>query len=146
MQLPPVRWLLTLSAIALFGTTTLLAAGPEETQFIAESNAAMAEMMASMKIRPSGDVDEDFVAMMIPHHQGAIDMAQIELRYGRNEQLRRMAQEIIDTQQEEIGVMRKALGQASLPSVLPPSTQGASASGEIDEEVTRRGIRMLREP
>ena len=39
-------------------------------------------MMADMAIKPTGDVDRDFVAMMVPHHQGAIDMAQAVLRYG----------------------------------------------------------------
>ena len=68
-------------------------------------------MMTDMVIRPSGDVDRDFVAMMVPHHQGAIDMARAELRYGRNEQLRRIAQEIIVTQQQEIAAMRLALEQ-----------------------------------
>ena len=48
--------------------------------------------------------------MMIPHHQGAIDMARAELRYGHNEQLRRIAQEIIVDQQQEIAAMRLALG------------------------------------
>src|SRR5580692_909361 len=48
----------------------------EERPFIDETNAAMAKMMASMTIKPTGNVDHDFVAMMIPHHQGAIDMAQ----------------------------------------------------------------------
>jgi len=73
-----------------------------------------------MDIKPSGDVDADFVAMMVPHHQGAIDMAQAQLRYGRNEQLRRLAQEIIVTQQQEIAAMRLALGQALPPSVPSP--------------------------
>jgi hypothetical protein len=90
-------------------------------------------MMMSMKIEPSGDVDRDFVAMMVPHHQGAIDMAQAELRYGRNEQLRRLAQEIIVTQQQEIVVMRRALGEPITPSVSsldasPASPTGAQAS------------------
>jgi uncharacterized protein (DUF305 family) len=49
--------------------------------------------MDSMLIKPSGDIDRDFTVMMIPHHQGAIDMAQAELRDGHNEQLRRIAQE-----------------------------------------------------
>jgi uncharacterized protein (DUF305 family) len=62
-----------------------------------------------MAIRPSGDVDRDFVAMMVPHHEGAIAMAQSELRYGKNEQLRRMAQEIVVTQRQEIAAMRLAL-------------------------------------
>jgi Domain of unknown function (DUF305) len=68
----------------------------------------------------SGDVDDDFVSMMTPHHQGAIKMAQAELRYGHNKQLRRLAQEIIVTQQEEIAAMRLALGQPLPPSVPPP--------------------------
>lgn len=76
--------------------------------------------MAGMDIKPSGDVDRDFVAMMIPHHQGAIDMAQAELRYGHNEQLRRIAQEIIVEQQQEITAMRLALGQPLPPSVAAP--------------------------
>ena len=74
-----------------------------------------------MSIKPTGDVDHDFVAMMVPHHQGAIDMAQAELRYGHNEQLRRMAQEIIVDQQQEIVAMRLALGDELPPSVPSPT-------------------------
>ena len=84
-------------------------AGGSDEPFVASSSTAMKEMMKAMAIRPSGDVDRDFVAMMIPHHQSAIDMAQAELRYGKNEQLRRMAQEIVVTQQQEIAAMRLAL-------------------------------------
>jgi len=91
-----------------------------EAPFLAENDAAMHKMMAGMNIRPSGDVDQDFAAMMIPHHQGAIDMAQAELRHGRNEQLRRIAQEIIVEQQQEIAAMRLALGQPLPPSVAAP--------------------------
>jgi hypothetical protein len=87
-----------------------------------------------MEIKPSGDVDRDFVAMMAPHHQGAIDMAQAELRHGHNEQLRRLAQEIIVTQQQEIAAMRLALGDrapATVPAPGPPppaaATDGRSA-------------------
>src|SRR6185436_21098525 len=79
-----------------------------------------ARMMAVMSVEPSGDVDTDFVAMMVPHHQGAIDMAQAQLRYGRNEQLRRIAQEIIVTQQQEIAAMRLAIGQPLRPSAPSP--------------------------
>jgi uncharacterized protein (DUF305 family) len=50
---------------------------------------------------------------MVPHHQGAIEMAQAELRHGRNEQLRRIAQEIIVDQTQEIAAMRLAIGQES---------------------------------
>ncbi len=101
------------------------AAGSDEAAFLAENEAAMTKMMAAMEIKPSGDVDKDFVAMMTPHHQGAVDMAQAMLRYGHNEQLRRLAQEIIVTQQQEIVVMRTALGQ---PASVPSPTAGQSPS------------------
>lgn len=94
---------------------------PEEAPFLAENDAAMTKMMADMTIKPSGDVDRDFVAMMAPHHQGAIDMAQAVLRHGRNEQLRRLAQEIIVTQQQEIAAMRLAIGEALPPSIPSPT-------------------------
>jgi hypothetical protein len=110
----------TLLALALAAGTASLAQTIDEGPFLAENDAAMAKMMAAMDIKPSGDVDADFVAMMVPHHQGAIDMAQAQLRYGRNEQLRRLAQEIIVTQQQEIAAMRLALGQALPPSVPSP--------------------------
>jgi hypothetical protein len=87
-------------------------------------------MMADMTIKPTGDVDRDFVAMMVPHHQGAIDMAQAVLRYGRNEQLRRLAQEIIVTQQQEIAAMRLAVGEELPPSVASP-TQIAPPSSPV---------------
>ena len=95
-------------------------APPEEAPFLAENVGAMTRMMVGMEIMPSGDVDTDFAAMMAAHHQGAIDMAQAELRHGHNEQLRRIAQEIIVTQQQEIAAMRLALGQPLPPSVAAP--------------------------
>ncbi|HEY4239090.1 MAG TPA: DUF305 domain-containing protein [Kofleriaceae bacterium] len=85
------------------------AATGAESAFLADNDRAMSKMMTEMMARPSGDVDTDFVAMMSPHHQGAVDMAMLELRYGRNEQLKRLAQEIIVTQQDEIRAMAGAL-------------------------------------
>ena len=96
----------------------------DEHPYLAATQAAMDRMMAGMAIKPSGDVDRDFEAMMTPHHQGAIDMAVAELRYGRNEQLKRIAQEIIVDQQQEIAAMQLALGKPLPPSV-PAPTQGA---------------------
>jgi hypothetical protein len=63
----------------------------------------------------------------VPHHQGAVDMAQAELKYGHNEQLRRLAQEIIVTQQQEIPVMRLAIGDELPPSAPSPTQPGATA-------------------
>jgi uncharacterized protein (DUF305 family) len=98
----------------------------DEQPFLSENDAAMNKMMADMTIKPTGDVDRDFVAMMVPHHQGAIDMAQAVLRYGRNEQLRRLAQEIVVTQQQEIAAMRLAVGEELPPSVASPTQPGAT--------------------
>ena len=69
----------------------------DEAPFLAENESAMNKMMSDMAVKPTGDVDVDFVAMMVPHHQGAIEMAIAVLRYGRNPQIRRLAQEIIVT-------------------------------------------------
>jgi hypothetical protein len=91
-----------------------------EAPYLAENVSAMTKMMIDMGIRPSGDVDTDFVGVMVPHHQGAIEMAQAELRYGRNESLRRMAQEIIVTQLQEITAMRLSLGQDLPPLIASP--------------------------
>jgi hypothetical protein len=119
-----------LLGLALAGASiAILGASPLPTPFLSESRAAMDKMMSAMDVKPSGHVDEDFVAMMVPHHQGAIDMAQSELRYGTNEQLRRIAQEIIVEQQQEIAAMRLALGQplpASKSSPDQPSPSGAA--------------------
>ncbi|WP_296653693.1 DUF305 domain-containing protein [Paraburkholderia sp.] len=95
----------------------------DEAPFLAENNTAMTTMMDGMAVKPTGDVDRDFVALMVPHHQGAIDMAQAELRYGHNEQLRRIAQEIVVEQQQEIVAMRVALGQALPPPAPAPDQQ-----------------------
>jgi uncharacterized protein (DUF305 family) len=93
-----------------------------EAPFLVENAAAMKKMMSDMAVTPTGDLDADFVAMMVPHHQGAIDMAVAVLRHSRNPQIRRLAQEIIVTQQQEIAAMRLAVGQP-LPPFLPAPTQ-----------------------
>jgi hypothetical protein len=98
-------------------------ASREEAPFLADNVNAMSKMMVDMGITPSGDIDHDFVAMMAPHHQGAVEMAQAELRYGRNERLRRIAQEIIVTQQQEIAAMRLAIGEVLPGSSAAPNQQ-----------------------
>jgi len=102
-----------LVVIALLGGAWVSAASDDEAAFLKENDAAMTKMMAAMTVKPAGDVDRDFVASMVPHHQGAIEMAQAELRYGRNQQLRRLAQEIIVEQTQEIAVMQMAVQKES---------------------------------
>jgi len=94
-----------------------------EAPYLAENDVAMTTMMNHMVVKPTGDVDRDFVAMMVPHHQGAIDMAMAVLRYGHNEQIKRLAQEIIVTQQEEIAAMHLAVGDPLPPSAAAPTQQ-----------------------
>jgi len=91
----------------------------------------MIKMMDDMAIKPTGDIDRDFVAMMAPHHQGAIDMAISELRYGKNEQLRRIAQEIIVDQMQEIAAMKLAIGEKVTDSA-PAPTQQQTASPAVE--------------
>jgi hypothetical protein len=107
-----------------------------EAPFLAENEAAMTKMMTDMAVRPTGDVDRDFVEMMAPHHQGAIDMAQAVLRYGHNEQLRRLAQEIIVTQQQEIAAMRLAVGDKLPPSMASPTQPQAVQQAPVSHRTS----------
>jgi uncharacterized protein (DUF305 family) len=103
---------LAMVVAAAVAATSSRAGSGDEDRFLAENDAALSRMMADMRVRASGDIDKDFVAMMVPHHQGAVDMAVSELLYGHNEKLRRIAQEIIDEQPQEIDAMSQALGVA----------------------------------
>jgi uncharacterized protein (DUF305 family) len=75
-------------------------------------NSSMEKMHAAMtSVRPTGDADVDFVRLMLPHHQAAIDMAKTQLLFGKDPQTRRLAQEIITDQQLEIELMQGWLKQ-----------------------------------
>lgn len=87
--------------------------------FEAAMHAAMAKMDEGMRVPMTGDPDRDFARMMIPHHQGAVDMAIVELRFGKDERLRRLAQAIVVEQRQEIQVMQQAL-ESPAPG-RPPS-------------------------
>lgn len=103
-----------------------------EASFLAENHAAMSKMMMDMAVNPTGNVDADFTATMIPHHQGAVDMAEAELHYGHNRQLRRIAKNIITGQRQQIGAMKTALGQP-----LSERTSSATPSDHASQDGTR---------
>ena len=85
-----------------------------DSTFAWQMMQAMDRMDLGMKAtKPTDDPDRDFAAMMIPHHQGAIDMAKAELIYGHDPVLRRLAEGIIVEQQQEIELMQRSLNERS---------------------------------
>lgn len=104
-------------------------AAPQPTAFVASRDKsyaalvddAMAIMNEGMTQAPmNGQADHDFASMMIPHHQGAVDMAKAELLYGTDPVLRRLAQEIIVTQGQEIQVMQLELKKRATAAASKP--------------------------
>ena len=90
-------------------------ADPNWTE-LSKSMDTMHVAMASLK--PSGNTDVDFVRMMLPHHQAAVDMAKAQLLYGKDPQMRRLAQQIITDQQLEIQLMELWLKQHATDAPL----------------------------
>lgn len=76
--------------------------------------AAMDKMMADMMIPYTGDVDVDFVKGMIPHHEAAVAMAQIQLEFGKDPEIRKLAEEVIAAQEAEIAEMKAWLAARGL--------------------------------
>ena len=129
------------------GTTGTAAEGP----LLEENDAAMAKMMDGMAVKPTGNVNRDFTEMMIPHHQGAIDMAVAYLRYGNNAQLKRIAQEIIVDQQQEIAAMRLALGDPlpasnAVPTQVDPAATTISQSSDEEASSKATATQMMMKP
>jgi uncharacterized protein (DUF305 family) len=78
---------------------------PASTQAF-KQNAA--NMMKNMSAPPyTGDADADFVAHMIPHHQGAVEQAEVELKYGKDAKMKALAKNIIKAQKKEIAYMQQ---------------------------------------
>ena len=85
--------------------------GSAPDRFAGEMAAGMQRMMRAMHAAaPTGDPDADFLAMMIPHHEGAVEMARLELVHGRDPLVRQLAEGLIASQQTEIEAMRARLG------------------------------------
>ena len=85
--------------------------------------------MAMGAIERSGNSDVDFVRLMLPHHQAALDMARTQLLYGKDPQMRRLAQEIITDQQLEIELMQRWLKQQR-PAQVQVNPTGAVDAGK----------------
>jgi len=106
MKFRSIALLIVLAGLPALASAAVMKMGAESDEGKAFA-AANEKMMKDMSAQPSGDADRDFVMMMIPHHQGAIDMAQIELQFGKDPMLRQMAEAIIKAQEDEIATMKK---------------------------------------
>jgi uncharacterized protein (DUF305 family) len=103
-------------ALGISAISTIPSPIPEPTADT-DLDKSMDTMHAEMqKVRCSGNADADFASLMIPHHQGAIEMSKVVLQFGTDPCLRRLAQEIIVTQQSEIEVMKGAIRGLPPPS------------------------------
>jgi uncharacterized protein (DUF305 family) len=90
------------------------ASSPDAAPSTKAYEAANARMHKDMAIKLTGDADVDFVRGMIPHHQGALDMAKIVLEHGKDPDLKKLAQDVIASQEKEITFMREWLKKKGL--------------------------------
>src|ERR1700752_2726338 len=113
----------TAGLIAAFSIAALAQMEPRAMSFTHAMKDSMERMDNGMKSGPmNGDIDHDFATMMMPHHQGAIDMAKAELLYGKDPVMRRLAEEIVVDQQSGIQAMQLWLDK---------QTSQSSKRGEI---------------
>jgi Domain of unknown function (DUF305) len=118
---------------------------PEFRTFVREMDAGMDRMMRDMHAPGyTGNADVDFLAMMIPHHEGAVEMARLVLVHGRDPLTRQLADEIIASQTSEIAAMRQRLailrrGEDMEPGGFPAlnGTRGGATSPSGAERRTR---------
>ena len=95
----PTAALLAAGSVALVAAAELSAG----SQALVAANAAMHQTMA---VEMTGDVDTDFMRTMIPHHQGAVEMAKIVIESGKDPEVRKLAEEIVKAQEAEIAFMQ----------------------------------------
>ena len=100
--------MISMLAVLSFLATPAFAGQSAADKAFAQS---MQTMMMGMNQQPTGNADKDFVLMMMPHHQGAIDMAKVELQYGKDPLLLKLANDIVAAQEKEIAGMKEWLAR-----------------------------------
>ena len=117
----PAAALLAAGSVAVVAAAAELSAG---SKALVAANAAMHQAMA---VEMTGDVDTDFMRTMIPHHQGAVEMAKIVIENGEDAEVRKLAQEVIKAQEAEIAFMQAWLEKngAAATEQAPAMDHGA---------------------
>ena len=133
----------TLAILTLIATPALASVQYMNMRGAKGGNAAdqaymqsMQRMTKDMDVKPTGNADKDFVMMMTPH-QGAIDMAKVELQYGKDPMLRKLASNIVKAQEKEIGEMKTWLAKFEVVSFLQGRSTGAQTSAEMAPDAVR---------
>ena len=135
----PTGLLITLLAGGLVATT-MIHAGNDGANTQPDTERDWSDLMASMDkmhgatetIAPSGNRDIDFAKLMLPHHQAAVDMARIQLQYGRDPEMRGLAEKILADQQSEIRFIQRWLKQQQAPRVeIKPTDRANSAKADL---------------
>jgi uncharacterized protein (DUF305 family) len=128
----------TLITVVLLAVSPVLFAQDQPTTSTSHSGAMpddqahkeMMQMMQKMNKEMmsgpmTGNADVDFATMMIPHHQGAVDMAKWQLKYGKDKKLREMAEQIVNSQEKEIQELRERLNELKSTAVTGGSKSNA---------------------
>jgi len=129
-----VKWCFALAAVLVVALATW-PQDPHLTPHMATLDTNWGALMKNMEamhagmaaVKPSGNEDADFVNLMLPHHEAAVDMARTELLYGGDPQMRRLAQEIIADQESEIQLMQLWLNRQRVHTKDPSQLQGSGS-------------------
>jgi Domain of unknown function (DUF305) len=127
LTLTPVEWGQDSRSQTSHSQTSVLIRESKWLELVESMHVMHAAMTA---VQPTGDNDVDFVKLMLPHHQAAIDMAKTQLLYGQDPQMRRLAQEIITDQQSEIELMQLWLKQRDAKSSTTKHSPGMHTDKE----------------
>jgi uncharacterized protein (DUF305 family) len=123
----------SLSLLHIAAVAASILAAPDTAAFAEETAStkayalSMSTMMDGMMIDPTGKPDLDFAKGMIPHHQGAIDMAKVELEFGKDPEIKKMAEGVVAAQTSEIELMTKWIATTDEKS-LPPAPESVKAN------------------